>query len=1478
MAPLLGSPAIPWGCIVRLKLVLEASGQASRDVVVSCDTTVTVSELAHAFSSSIGTARHGTALSLWLDPVDGTIPRVLNPLLSVHDSGIRSGARVAVAEAALAVPNDGTSAAVAEVIGGPDQGSAFPLSPGVNFIGRDPAADVCLNDHLVSRRHAKVDVGAGIVVTDLNSANGLEVAGERVDQAVVSIRDRVRIGNSILRFTLSPGRSRVQVTAPVFGRSPRVVEPWLGTEVPAPVLPEPSEKPRLPWIALVAPIVAGASLFALTKNPLMLLFVALSPVLMLGTWIDQRIRHRRQLREATARFEEGLEKLEAELEQLSADEQAARLREAPSTAEVGDAIRSRSSLLWTRLPEHASFLSLRLGTGTLPSRTKVLMPPRRLEAQPDWSRLSAVVTRFDTVDDVPVVERLADAGALGVTGGDFFATDVARALLLQIAGLHSPAEVAIAAFALGEAADEWEWLKWLPHTDGPHSPLRTALADDSQRGARLLAELEELVMLREAGGRPGDQVRSHLTSAQPGSPGAWDAVQKLPTTPAVIVLVAGETGVDRGRLVALANTGADVGVHVIWLGAAPADLPVVCRTYVDVQAAIGSVSFVRHGRSVALTGLELCSREQAVELSKALAPLEDHGAPVLDESDIPTTVSLVDLFEDDIAGDPAAIAARWSRNDTLMASWAGSPRHSRGLSALVGQGADAPFRIDLRRDGPHALVGGTTGSGKSEFLQAWILGLAVEQSPDRLTFLLVDYKGGSAFGECARLPHTVGLVTDLTPHLAHRALTSLRAELRRREEILQDKGAKDLIALEERGDADAPPVLVIVIDEFAALVSEVPEFVDGVVDIAQRGRSLGIHLIMATQRPAGVIRDNLRANTNLRVALRVADTADSVDVLGVDRAARFDPATPGRAAAKLGAGKVRDFQAAYIGGRTGRTRTSEIEIRDLPFAPGAAWPALTRQTNGTGPRDVERMTSTIGQAAVMQRLREPRRPWLEQLADALDLPSQPSMGALAVGMQDEPDKQLQQPLLLDLENVGNVAVFGAGNAGKTVALRTITAAAACSTEEVWVYAIDAAGGALSSMRMLPHVGAVISVSDVERVRRLVAQLQDWTAERARLLAAVDAATLAEYNLRGPSRLPRVVVMIDGIGSFRAEYEYRDGGRLFDALTALMATGRQVGVHFVLTADRHAALPQSLHSAVHTRVVLRMAADADYDMLGVPRTGLLDAPPGRGFVRNTEVQFAVPGGEPDLVSQNSALAALSETATTAPPIRRLAERISLATIAPATEGRPTIGIADDTLTEVGMPSGLFVITGPFGSGRSTAMRTAVLSTGTAYPEMPRYLLSARPGELVEAVSWTEVATDSDSAESLASRLASDLSGPTLIVVEGSSEFEGTAAEGAVARLLKAARRNLHTRVIVETDTVTAGAAWQLHTELKTARAGIVLQPEDSDGASLFRVQFPRATRADFPPGRGFFVDSGRVRTVQVAIVEADAHTTASALQD
>ena len=484
----------------------------------------------------------------------------------------------------------------------------------------------------------------------------------------------------------------------------------------------------------------------------------------------------------------------------------------------------------------------------------------------------------------------------------------------------------------------------MPHTSSPHSPISaTHLASTAPACSALLSELEDLVAL--AGEPDQDQARPR---------------------PRVLVLVENDAPVERSRLVQLAERGWHQGICVVWLAPTTTLLPAACRVFLEVtgrEGRVGNVGYVSEGKLITPVAVDAISLEQTLAAARSLAPVEDSGTPVDDDSDLPRTVSLLTLTGTELARSHQAVIERWGESRSILTGpFAPATPHRKpgNLRAIVGQSAQGTFSLDLRADGPHALVGGTTGAGKSELLQAWILGMAAAHSPQRVTFLLVDYKGGSAFRDCVELPHTVGLVTDLSPHLVRRALASLSAELRYREHLLARHRAKDLVELERRGEVDAPPSLVIVVDEFAALVQEVPEFVEGVVNVAQRGRSLGLHLILATQRPAGVIKDNLRANTNLRLALRVADENDSSDVLGSTVAAYFDPALPGRAVSKSGPRRLTPFQTGYAGGWTSDTPPPpEMRVETLSYGAGRLWepPVVEAEPEheDLGPTDIQRL-------------------------------------------------------------------------------------------------------------------------------------------------------------------------------------------------------------------------------------------------------------------------------------------------------------------------------------------------------------------------------------------------------------------------------------------------------------------------------------------------------------------------------------------
>jgi len=516
---------------------------------------------------------------------------------------------------------------------------------------------------------------------------------------------------------------------------------------------------------------------------------------------------------------------------------------------------------------------------------------------------------------------------------------------------------------------------------------------------------------------------------------------------------------------------------------------------------------------------------------------------------------------------PRDLAARWARAD--------------GWTVPLGTGADgAPVCFDLVRDGPHLLVAGTTGSGKSELLQTLVLGLATTRSPADLALVLVDFKGGASLGTCSGLPHVVGQVTDLEPGLAARALAGLRAELRRREHVLAERGVPDVVAL-PRG---VLPRLLVVIDEFRALADDLPEFLPALLRIAAQGRSLGVHLVLATQRPGGAVGPDLRANVGARLALRVTDPLESRDVLDDPSAARISAATPGRAVLRLGSAPPVPLQCAQV---------------SAPPEPGTPLvrraPVLTRApSTGYNPGDLGRhvsgdrldpaypvpMTDVAG--LVLDAVRRAARdaghvpgapPWLPALplrATTADLPRPGRRrGGLAVALGDDPDRQRRTTVTWDPAD-GHLAVLGRSRSGRTTALVTVGLAA---LERGWtVHGITRDSTAFAPLRHHSGYGGTLHPDDAAAV--------------ARVLPAAEARS-------GAARV-RTLVLVDGVEDVRG---------------ALPAAALRSGAAFALTADGPSV--GGLASRVGPRLVLLGTDRAADVVLGAPVSFAgSGGPPGR----------------------------------------------------------------------------------------------------------------------------------------------------------------------------------------------------------------------------------------------------------------------------
>ncbi len=1501
---------------MRLKLTLHRQGGDPVDIVVKTDSTATAGDVARHIALADPTrsvpVAEGDVLTLAVAPPTGERLVPLQPDVPLGEAPIGSGFAASIVNhgPGYAFGGQRDVAGVLIATAGALAGQEFPIAAGTVFLGRDAANDVVLPDPMVSKRHARLEVGTHIEVVDLNSANGVLVDGVAVQRVRIEEGEPFVIGGTTLVLRLVRTFDGTPSEEPIiergggllFNRSPRVEVRYPGTLFKVPRLPTEKIGRLFPWPILIAPILMGMALYALNGNPRSLLMIVMTPLMAFGNIINQTAQSKKGENHEILLFERQYEQLEEDFFRGKPEEEAARNAEAPPVAEVFDHAMRLGPLLWTRRPEHWNFLALRLGTCRLPARNRI-DDQDSPEGLPDFiDRVDRLRERYAFVDDVPVFETLADAGSVGIAGAQGPVADTMRGVAVQLFGLHAPNDVVAVAFADSAWTPELEWLKWMPHTSSERSPFRDmALADSAPTSAALLSTLEEHVsraVASSGSGEPRGPFKEDWNPLLYGTDVARAAGEHKSTPPiSVIVFVTNDAPVDRGRLTEVLERGADHGVHAVFVSPTVESLPAVCRSYIDVTTGLedAQVGLVRNGEHFEHVRVEGVSNAYMQMLARRLSPVVDASTVVHDASDIPGSVMFLQLVDPAIAEDPQVVIERWRQNNTIVdRSPTPRPRLKKSgtLRAIIGQGASDAMALDLRTQGPHALVGGTTGAGKSEFLQAWVLGMAAAHSPDRVTFLFVDYKGGSAFADCVELPHCVGLVTDLSPHLVRRALTSLRAELQHREHLLNRKKAKDLLELEKRQDPECPPALVLVIDEFAALASEMPEFVDGVVDIAQRGRSLGIHLIMATQRPAGVIKDNLRANTNLRIALRMADEADSRDVVDDDIAASFPASIPGRAIAKTGPGRLVPFQSAYAGGWTtdDESTTADVRVAELRFGASGEWEpdGLVESDvheEDLGPNDQKRIVSTLINAADRAQLQRPRRPWLDDLATVVDLTDLTNEGdtRIPIALTDIPEKQLQQSAVFLPDRDGSMVVYGTSGSGKSTLLKTIATAAGMRPDlgRVQVYCLDFASGALGALSVLPHVGSVVDSGDVERIQRLFRTLDAEMDRRAAAFSAASAASVQEYReLRDP-RMPRILVLIDNYPEFKKDWEMAPGrGPFYRIFMRILGEGRTLGIHTVITADRGNAVPSAVAANISRRVILRMGDPSQYMLLGAPRDVLDEqSNPGRAVVDGHEAQIAVLGGTTNVVEQTKALAALGDRLR-AQGVRDLPEIGALPTLVPADEmpatvdGMPVFGVADDTLAPHGFePIGSFVISGPPASGKTNALRSLVTAMERFDPNIRMYHFGSRRAELKDFRPWVRSATKPEDEKELATELAElvvaeNPDARILIVIEDVPHLADGPADRPMRALLQAMNNSDHL-LIGEAEITRASGSIGVLGEWKTGRQGIVLKPDTYDGEGIFKTPFGRVKRSDFPVGRGIFVQAGRAVTMQMPFVADEA---------
>ena len=1119
------------------------------------------------------------------------------------------------------------------------------------------------NRKLVSARHAQIAPGGRgkATVTDFESQNGTYVNGRRIVKPtaidygdvvfvlglkVVFLGDVIAVNQPaepvVVRGLDRPAEQEAVPTSAepledeYYIRSPRRLEPLDTEPVEIENPPPPPNQQRQPLfftigpaITMMIPMASGVIFNVVAQsnsgsNLGPFIFVGLitsATAAAIGIfWALANHRYNKRMEAAAeqlrldrygkylARTREGiLRKNESNRDRLT--------RMYPSTVESLAWPRARVRRVWERNVNHADFLTVRLGVGRMPSPTGVTIPKERFTLLDD--RLGEEPKRIQTecglISGVPVCFSLDANRLVGVIGErrqDIL--DTARLIAAQLAVYHSYTDVKMLFVYPKDESARWDWARWLPHVWVQDYKLRL-LASDPMSAGDVLYHVSGVLRERAE----ADQNR-----------------QAQRALPHYVCFIADPAMAESdGAIKPLLSPQPGMGVTTVLLFDKIDRLPNNCTAVIQRDGEYnGYYSLDNSFPGCDQLSWDLVAPEAMDRFAREISNIKvretgSAGAP-------PSVLSFLDMYRTSRLED-LDVGKRWLENRTY-----------ESMKAMVGyKSEESPVYLDIheKHHGPHGLVAGTTGSGKSETLQTYILSLALNYHPHEVSFILIDYKGGGMAGSFEKLPHVAGIITNLGGNQTNRALTSIHSEIKRRQAIFNDykiKHIDEYIELFRAGTAMMPlPHLLIIVDEFAELKKEQGDFVRELVSASRVGRSLGVHLILATQKPDGVVDDEIWGNSKFRICLRVQDKQDSMGMLKRTEAAYIT--NVGRGYFQVGNDEIfTEFQSGWSGAKYEPAEAYAGSRRDEPQMINQ-WGkrcVLKRRKKGRDQGGAEKkktqLEAAVEFAAALARQMEIKpvdNIWLPPLPAVIrlgDIPqyaeykfrdgawpamdSCPGIRAI-VGMADDPVRQCQSAYAVDLAANGHLLIVGPGGSGKTVLLQTLlySLCTTYSPERLSVYIADFGSRTMSVFSALPHVGGVVDDTDGDSVTKLVQLMFRELARRKELFAGRGFGTYNDYA-RVHSDTPAVVLAVDNFAGFMERFPLYE-----DSFIQLAREAASYGIYLVLTCSGVNDVRGRIRQSINYAIGLQLMDKYSYrDVLGQPCDIVAEAKtPGRAVVCN-----------------------------------------------------------------------------------------------------------------------------------------------------------------------------------------------------------------------------------------------------------------------
>ncbi len=1117
------------------------------------------------------------------------------------------------------------------------------------ILGRSSSCDITIQHKQISGEHLELQrKDGGWHFKDLNSRNGVYLNGKKTSTGIVRETDQLDISfckvkvqndtiqiyfkgsvvNNIVLQRETKGMEHADDPYPyLYKQSPRLQDEVTVKKFDLQSPPNIGGKPEISWlnVLLMPALTVGVMLaICLLVTGYMTMLYFSVPMTLIGAVMSvarYKSEKKKYYQKDSLRFEKYNEYLAEQVQEIETHLETQRkimLQDNPSAAECVRIAAETKRTLWDRKLKDNDFMELRIGTGDVKATVDISIPKQMVTLDTDVlaEHPSEIFNRYQTVADCPIMLNLYQHPACGVIGERKKCIQLAKNMIVQATAHHSYEDLRVVILCDYDERKEWEFARWLPHLFDNTRSIRY-YADTQLQSEKLLSVMEAIFAERLI-----DNENASYAQAANNTP--------------YYLFVCASAKIASNKLITkyLSQNNQRLGVGAIFLFDNLRDLPKECHYIVELNQK-GNVLYEKeHASEKQSFVMDDIAEQQYEQYARYLAPIRIEKAN--NETELPKTVTFLQGYQ---AKKPQLLNldTRWKQ---------AFPEKS--MAVPIGVKKDGqPFYFDIhqKQSGPHGLVAGMTGSGKSEMVQSWILSMAVHFPPEAVSFVLIDFKGTGLLLPFKNLPHLAGTISDLDTNIS-RNLIALENELTRRKSLLDQYGVTkiaDYVQLYRQGKAAEPlPYLFIVIDEFAEFKLRFPDFMPVVNSVLAVGRTLGVHMIMLTQKPGNVVDDKMKANIRFRWCLKVANYADSRDMIQVPDAAKIT--NPGRAYVQVGENEIFEEVQSYWSGATynpyqdlNRQRAEKLSVVDIY---GNRISYETEKTTGyrSERNEIDVIVDYIDSYTRQNHVPRAKAIWTQKLPDKLYLKEILQLAfdgeqwadtarelRPVVGLLDDPQSQSQYPYYLDFSANGHYAIYGMPGSGKTSLLHTMIMSLALgyTPDTVHMYLMDFGGGSLNLFKNLPHVGgSAIGGQDDEKVEKIVTLLQTEMDRRKKVLANAGMVNIASCTDENGKAFPYIVLCLDNFAPVLELYP-----RLDSFFQTFVRDGAGCGMYFVVTAGTQNAISYRVQQNIGGAIALKMQDRNDYSAI-VGRTNGLEPEniAGRGLVRGMiplEMQAALP---------------------------------------------------------------------------------------------------------------------------------------------------------------------------------------------------------------------------------------------------------------